>query len=812
MSTWAGDLRSAKRLLFKSPAFTAIAVCTLALGIGLNTAVFSVIEALLLRPLAGARAPQELVQIYRSWPGIEFASSSPMTLADVRERASDVFTEVAAWSYEALNLSADGKSQRLFGQMVSANYFNVLGARAERGRLFVPAEDRDPGAHPITVLSYATWQGMFGGDPGVIGKKVILNGTPWEIVGVAPRELRSPIPLVAPALWVPLMQLDQVSPSRRGGLTRRDDNWMNLIARLKPGVSAAQAQVRLSGIVPALASEFPDDYRGSKFEIVRQADAGIHPSMRNAQVGMSAVVFAVVVLLLLIACVNVANLFLARARDRWREMAVRLSLGARRGILIRQLLIESSVFSVAAGLLGLVIASWAFALLNQVRLPVDVDFSPNLELNGTVMAFTFGITVLTGITFGIAPALQATKPSLVPTLKGESPTGDGRSRASRTLVVAQMALSLILLVCAGLFLRNLRAATTIDKGFDGGPVLLADIDVGIQGYSDAKARTFYDRLLERLALLPNVKSASIASSLPLGLGNSQTGVEIAGYNPGKDEQTSIDYATVSPGYFNTLGIRLKSGRGFLAADDTTAPNVLIVNEHFAARFWPGQDALGKTVRAQGHDRTIVGIVPNGKYRTLGESQLDFMYFPTAQNFRAQQTLGMRTAGDPSDLVEALRSEVAALDPTLPLANVRTLDTYLGISLLPARLAGGALAVFGLLGLILSSVGIYGVTSYSVSQRTREIGIRMAIGAPRELVLKLVMRQGLTLVGIGTVIGLVAALGAAQLLKGILYGAKPIDPATFVGVPLVLIAVAAAAIWIPARRASNVDPVRAIKTE
>ena len=812
MSTLLHDLRSARRLLTKNPIFTGIAVLTLALGIGLNTAVFSVIEALLLRPLPGARAPHELVQLYRNWPGIEYGSLSPMSFRDVQERTKDTFQDVAAWGYVPLSLSADGKSQRVFGQMVSANYFNVLGATPLRGRVFVADEDRNPGTHAVVVLSHATWQGMFGGDPGIVGRRIVLNGSPWEVVGVAAPELRSPIPVIAPAMWVPLMQLDQIAPDNAGALTRRGNAFMNVIGRLRPGVTVEQARTKMAAVHTALVADFPDEYDASDWRLVAQSSAGVHPSVRNAQVGLSAVVMAVVVMLLLIACVNVANLFLARARDRSREMAVRLSLGAQRSTLIRQLLVESLAFAAVAGVAGVLIAWWCMSLLNRIQLPMDVSFSANLQLSAPVLVFTVAATLVTGVLFGLAPALQATRPSLVPTLKGESPAGDGRSRASRALVVAQMALSLLLLICAGLFLRNLRSATTIDKGFTGGNVLLADLDLGIQGYDAGRARQFYRDLLARLSQMPNVTAVSLARNLPLGLSNSQSGVEIPGYTPAKEEQTSIDLNAVSPEYFPAMGIQVKRGRAFAATDDSAAQKVMVVNERFAERFFSGKDPIGQTVRTRGAERVIVGVVPTGKYQSLGEAPLAFMYFPMEQLFDASQVLAVRTTTDPTTLIPALRSEVAALDPDLPVSNVRTIDTHLGIALMPARLAGGSLAVFGILGLILASVGIYGVMSYSVSQRTREIGIRMAIGAARNEVVGLVMKQGLVLVAVGGVIGLALALGASRLLRGMLYGANVIDPVTFVGVPLLLTVVAAFAIWVPARRAAGVDPVRAIKSE
>ncbi len=812
MSTFLQDLRYARRLLTRSPAFTAIAVLTLALGIGLNTAVFSVIDALLLRPLPGVRASSEIVQVYRTWPGIEYASSSPMNLRDVQERSKSVFTDVAAWSFESMNVSAGGQTQRVFGQLVSANYFSVLGASAIRGRTFVADEDRTPNAHPVVVVSHAAWQGMFGGDPEIVGRSIVLNGSPYTVVGVTGPEFRGVLSIVTPTIWVPLMQVAQIKPGAASSLTTRGNQFMNLIARLQPGMTLANASAQMQGVLRGLEQDYPDEYRGSSFTLVAQSDAGIHPMFRNAQVGLSTIVMAVVVMLLLIACVNVANLFLARARDRWREMAVRLSLGARRAVIIRQLLTESLLFALVSGAVGLLIAWWAMGLLNRVQLPFDAAINADLRLSLPVLIFTILATIVTGVLFGLAPALQATRPALIPALKGEAPSGESRSRASRGLVVVQMALSMVLLVSAGLFLRNLSAATTVDKGFAGGNILLAELEPGLQGYDRGRATQFFATLEQRLALSPEVEGVSWARTLPLGLSNSQSGVQISGYTPSEEEQMSIDNSAVSPSYFDVMGIRIVQGRAFTARDDSSAQPVLVVNQRFAERFWPGQEAVGRIVRTRGEDRLVVGVVPTGKYSSLGEAPTAFMYFPQAQEWSSSMILQLRTKGDPSAVVPLLRAEVAALDPTLPVANIRTLDSHLGIALMPARLAGGALAVFGLLGLLLASVGIYGVTSYSVSQRTREIGIRMAIGAARGEVVGLVMRQGLTMVGLGAAIGLALAFGAAQLIRGLLYGGNAFDPLTFIGVPAILGAIAALAIWIPARRAAGVDPVMAIRSE
>src|SRR5215207_757796 len=505
MSTFLADLRYAVRVLRKKPGFTAIAVLTLALGIGLNTAVFSAIEALTLRPLPGVRNEGQLVQLYRTYPGgFDYGSNSVPHYLDVRERATDVFSGVTAWTFAPLSVSSGGQTQRLMGAVVSANFFTVLGATVQLGRPFVSDEDASPGAHPVAIVSHGTWQTLFGGEPTIVGRSVTLNGQRYTIVGVTPGDFKGPVPLVPPAFYVPLMQLGQLMPNGREQLQERGSNSMRALARLRGGVTIPQAQARMKALVATMREQHPRDYESSGILLVGQTEAGLHPQFRSAQIGLSSLVMAVVVMLLLIACVNVANLFLARAGDRAREMAVRLSLGATRGQLVRQLLTESLVFSIISGGAGLLLAWWTIGLANQIRLPIDFAFDPDLRLSVPVLLFTLGLSLLTGIIFGLAPAMQSTKPALVPALKGAAASGSGRSRASRTLVVAQMALSIVLLVSAGLFLRNVRAAVSIDKGFVSDNLLLTAVDPGVQGYDRARTEEFYRRLGDRLRAQPNV--------------------------------------------------------------------------------------------------------------------------------------------------------------------------------------------------------------------------------------------------------------------------------------------------------------------
>jgi macrolide transport system ATP-binding/permease protein len=805
------DVRYALRLLTRNAVFSTVVVVTLALGIGLNTAVFSAVHTLLFRPLPGVLEPDRLVQLYRSHPALDYGSNSIPHFRDVRDRSGDVFEGVAAWRFLPVHMSAGGSTQRVMGQLVSAEFFRVLGAPMALGRGFLPEDDVAPGSHAVAVLGHATWRTMFGGDPSVIGRSVILNGRSYEVVGVAGAGFRGPIAVIEPALWVPLMQLDDFMPGSAGYFEARGNSFLQSFARLRPGVSVEQARERMDALAAELSEEFPGSYVDQGIRLVPQEEAGMNPQWQGTQRALSAVMMAVVGMLLLIACVNVANLMMARARSRSREMAVRLSLGAGRLQLVRQLLIESLLLALVAGAVSLLLAAIVIRALNGVSLPIDVPLSLDLQLSAPVLTFTLTLSLATGVVFGLVPALQATSPALVPALKGDSPRGS-RSRASRLLVVGQVALSLVLLIAAGLFVRSLAAAMDIEKGFDESNLLLGTVDPGLQGYDRARAETFYTTLTQRLSAHPGVDAVALAEMVPLVPGEQQRGVSVPGHEPAPGENMNFDYNIITPGYFAALRIPLLRGRGFGARDEANAPAVVVINESFAGRFWPGEDPIGRTVVVTNREHTVIGVVPTGRYRTLAEAPLPFYYLAHAQWWNWQMTVHVRTSGDPAQFASTLRAAVHALDPDLPLADVRTMTESLGVTLLPARLAGIVLTAFGLLGLALAAVGIYGVMAYSVAQRTREIGIRMAVGAARGQVVGALMRQGLVLVAVGAALGLAGGWAAWRLVRGMLHGATTPDLLTFTAVPVLLTAVAALAIWIPARRAAGIDPVTALKLE
>jgi predicted permease len=575
-----------------------------------------------------------------------------------------------------------------------------------------------------------------------------------------------------------------------------------------------RAAQTLNAVLLQLREEYPSSYEDQLgHTLVPQGEAGIHPSFGAAQMGMSTVMMVVVGLLLLIACVNVANLFLARARDRRREMGIRVSMGAGRARIVQQLMTESLLFSVVAGAAGLLLARFAVSLLVNFRPPIDGPWTFNVEMSPTVLWFTAGISLAAGFVFGMAPALQAASPDTVSAVKGEASAKAGGSRMSSALVVVQMALSLLLLTSSGLFLRSLQSATRIDPGFESPrSLVMASVDPGLQGYDEPEARAFWDRMLDEVRGLPEVSEVGLTHITPLGLNSNDRGVDVPGYEFAEDERNSLHYSYVSEGYIEAMGIDVHEGRTFTLTDDADGAPVMVVNRRFADRFWPNESALGKIVQTAGRDWQIVGVVETGKYRSLGEDPQEFMYLPYRSIFSSDLTIVARTSGDPQVVLQRLRELVRDVDPDLPVYDVRSMEDHMGIALLPARLGGTVLGLFGLLGLTLAAVGIYGVMAYSVAQRRRELGIRVALGADRGRVLKLVVGEGMRLALAGTVIGIFGSLAAARLVQGLLYDVSAVDPVAFTLVPATLITVSALAVYLPARRAASVDPIRALKSE
>jgi predicted permease len=812
MQTLLQDLRYSLRRSRKSPGFAAIAILSLALGIGANTAIFSLVNTVLMRPLPQVEQPEQLTAVYSFAAGFGDNIFSYPNYKDVRDR-NDVFTGLLAYRFAPMSLSHQGNNERIWGYLVSGNYFDVLGAKPLLGRTFLPEEDKTRKSHPVAVMSFGTWQKRFASDPGIVGKTVLVNGNNFTIVGVMPKDFVGTELAYVPELFVPFMMTPVIEPTN-DYLDCRDCGNIFALGRLKPGITREQAEASLQTVMQQLAKEYPKDNEGLS---ARLTPVGLFlPSIRAGVMGFSWVLMAVVGLVLLIACVNLANLLLARATERKKEIAVRLALGASRWRLLRQLLTESVLLSVVGGLLGLLLAIWINDFVAKISLPTDVTITFDLRIDWRVMLFALGVSLLTGVLFGLLPALQATRPELVPALKDDaSASGFRRAWLRNSLVVAQMAMSVLLLICAGLIVRSLQAAQTMRPGFNPENALAMTFDVGLQGYDEARGRAFHKQLLERVRALPNVKSASLAQSIPLSLNFNNNTIYIEGQPETSTANMPLAVANYTmPDYFTTMGIALR-GRDFNERDKERESRVAIVNETFARRFWPGQEAIGKRFNFSGPSDPlwqVVGIAADGKYEGLGEDQKIAFYRPMTRDYITWTSLVARTNGDPQAVIGAIRNEIRSLDATLPVSGVKTLKEHMNVPLFPARVAATVFGSFGVLALILAAIGIYGVMSYAVAQRTREIGIRIALGALRGDVLKMIVGQGLRLVVIGLGIGLSAAFGLTRFLAVVLYGVSTTDVVTFIAIPILLAAVALLACYLPAQRAAKVDPIKALRYE
>jgi predicted permease len=816
------DLRYAVRMLRKSPVFTIIALLVITLGTGAVTTIFSMANAVALRPLPGVSNIDEVVEVHRSLP--ERASNGNDWVSYPAYRylrdgaAARPVADVAAWSMMPFTINAGDESVAAQGSIVTGNYFSVLGVRPALGRFFAPDEDGVPGAHPVIVLSHRFWTTRLAGDSSVIGSTVRVNGQALTVVGVAPPKFGGVFALLRTDAWVPMAMLPQVG---RGSdlLTNPGPGWLQMFARVGRGADHDAVQRELSRIMAQWVTDGgePADHPDRRYTAVRLSSlSGLPYDMKGRVLGFMALLLGASALVLLIASLNVAAMLLARAVSRRRETAVRLALGATRGRLVRQLLTESLLLYALGAVGGVLIAFYTTPLLARlpvpVNLPLALDFSPDAR----VLAFTLVVSLVTGVVFGLVPALQSARVDINARLRNDSSgAGSRRSTAQNVLIAGQMAVSLLLLVAAGLFLRALDRGHRVDLGFDTSNVAIADFLLGMSRYDDVKARQFYRGLKGELAQAPGVVAVTYAQDVPLGTYNSAPlRIEGSAVTPANESGTRVPFIEVDAGYFEVLRMPIVEGRGFIDADDERAVRVAVINQEFARRFWPTGGAVGRTFDRGKETITVVGVAHDAKYSSLRETLQPFVYFPMAQSAQpsGNAVLLVRTSGDPTRLAPAIRAAVRALDPLLPVPTVTTLSAATSGVLAPQRMAALVTAVLGFIGLLLAAVGLYGIVAYLVGQRTREIGVRMALGASHADVLRLVVLDGMRPVAIGMAIGLVLAVGVTRLLMSFLLGVSPLDTVTFVAGAALLTAVALMASWLPARRAATTDPVRALRAE
>jgi putative ABC transport system permease protein len=814
------DLSYAWRILVKSPGFAIVAVLALGLSIGANTAIFGLFNGVMWRPLP-VKDPQQLVVVAAKQRSLDFMI--PLSYPDFQDyrQLKTVFSDMCGYVPSPVNLQAEGRPTRAWAELVTGNYFSMLGLEAVRGRTFAADEGWVPGKDALIVLSYKYWQTRFGGNPDIVGRTVQLNKQPFTITGVAPERYHGAYYFLEPDFYIPVTSMGLLDPKTADDLNKRGATFLRILARLQPGLTPTQAITAAQPTDRRLAQEFPDSHKDMSVVVIPELGARPEPGLGAFMSKAVWVFMSLAGLVLLIACANVANLILARANGRRKEIAMRFALGAGRGRMIRQLLTESVLLAFCGGIAGLVFARWAAMALMSIRIPTDLPLHLfDLRVDWRVFAFSFLVALITGIVAGLIPALQAHRTDLADTLKvgGRSGGGStGHHRFRNALVVAQVAVSLLLLACAGFFIRSFQNSANVDMGFRVDHTLMMSVDLSLQGYSEERGQQFYQQVSDRVKSLPGVRDAAFTAYIPMGYENDIVNVYPEGQpaDNKSDSETSFNNE-VQPGYFRSVGVQVIKGREFTEADSATAPKVAIVNATFANKIWPGQDPIGKTFRTEknGPAIQVVGLTRTGKYAFLYETPQLFAYFPLAQRYVAAATLMVYSQDDPLRLVGPVRDQIQQLDASLPVFDVKTMEAHVeyGKPLLPARLGAMLVGAFGMLGLVLATVGVYGVVSYSVSQRTQEIGIRSALGAQRWNVLGLVLKQGMTMALIGTAIGVVLAFLLFRGLHSVLYGVASTDLVTLAAVSTLLLAIAFVASYIPALRATQVDPVVALREQ
>jgi predicted permease len=812
----ATDLRVAFRRARKRPGFTIVALLSLTLGIGANTAVFSLVNAILLR-----KAPiphvEQIAEVYQKQSDFPYAPFSYPDYVDFRRATAGTFSQISISMFTVAAHDLGDHVESLMGEMVNGDYFPLLGLRPAAGRLLGPQDDLTPGAHPVVVLSHDYWQRTFASDPSAVGRTMRLSGREYTIVGVAPASYTGIVNGIAPALFVPVQMINQLQPDVRDQLAQRGNHSAFLKARLAPGASMVQAKAVADRFTADMASKYPNYWpAGTALNVIAETKIAVNPLLDSVVVPAAAALMIVVGLVLLVACANLASFLLAQARDRRKEVAIRLAIGANRSVLVRQFLIESLLLSAVGGLAGVLVSGIALHAVLRADLPLPLPITLDVSLDWRVLTFAVAASAVAGVLFGLLPALQATRASVVETIKNENADGGPKRHLTmrNALVVGQVSVSLTLLITAALFLRSLQARANVNPGFGAAPAGIVWMAIPMDRYDSTRRRQLLDNVEHRMARIPGVVTVGAIDNLMLNLLDQQgKRIHVPGVTPPKGQTSfDVDFAAADSGLFDAVGLTLVRGRGITAADVPSAPRVAVINEAMANRFWPGQDAVGRTFNTDSVTYQIVGVAHTTKIRTLGEEPRPFFFTSFAQEFSASATLIARTNGDADRTAAQMLATMREIDPSLMAIQVKTMARHLAAMLLPARLGAMAFMLFAALALALAVLGVYGVVSYAVARRSREAGIRLAVGAQPNAIVRLLMREGMVLVAIGSVLGLLFGLGAAQVLRTLLYGVGAADPITFIAAPVLLMVVGAVAAFLPARRAGRVDPAGVLRSE
>lgn len=811
MDTLLQDLRYAARQIARSPGFTLLVVAVLGLGVGANTALFTLADAMLFRSRPGVQDAERLVWVSAFREGHPNPVSYP-DYRDVRDRVG-AFSGVAAFHDVEVSVSGGGEPERTRGQVVSGNYFSVLGAPMALGRGFVPPEDSVPGAYPVAVVGHDFWRRRLGADPGVVGSRIVVDGTPFTVVGVAAAGFNGADHDLERDVWIPLAMIARAHPEHPGLLEERSSWWLSVVARLRPGVSARQADAALAVVAAQIARADPAGHRDVSLRTYPAASGLAAGALPNV-LAVAAMALAVTGLVLLVACANVSSFLLGRAVARRREIAIRLSLGAARGRVVRQLLTESTMVALLGGALGVLFAFWGLDLI-LASFPFQPPLWMTFDIDRNVLLFTLALSLATGVLFGLVPAFRATS-DVHSTLKegGRGVTAGARQgRLRGSLVVAELALAMVLLVGAMLMVRSFLRLQGADPGFDTTHVLTLRVITGGGRYEqDGVRNTLFREVVERVGALPGVQGAATVSYLPLSGISATSGFQVEGVPAAPGDRNGAEYRGISPDYFRVMGIRVLRGRGLTADEVERAAPVVVVNRTLAERFWPGRDPVGRRISFAGPWVTVVGVAEDVRLATLNEKPYPQVYAPYTDRAPAAMTLMVRTAGDPAAATAAVRRAIRGIDPSVVADEALAMDEVVHRSVWQQRLFGGLFTSFAAIALLLAVTGVYGVIAYSVSQRTHEIGVRMALGARPERIVRMVVGQGATLAAIGVGIGLVGAFAVTRVLGSLLYGVSPTDPVAFAGTTLLLAGAALAASWIPARRAVRVDPMVALRQD